>query len=94
MKTYFWSGERPNLMLDLTKRQILMVAHSGDCLDDVLALLPELSEQTDYWPDEELRQQLSEYGAWSNNELNDHAANIRRMVWIVCCNLKEEYQLK
>lgn len=33
--------------------------------------------------------ELQEYGAWSNEELQDDAANWQRIIWIAACNIKE-----
>lgn len=36
-----------------------------------------------------LAEELREYGAWSDEELKDHAANIKRIIWIAACDLAE-----
>ena len=43
--------------------------------------------------EEALRRELREYGAWEEAELRDHNENERRIVWIACCDLKEEHDL-
>jgi hypothetical protein len=39
---------------------------------------------------EKLREELSEYGAWSDEELSDDAANWRRIIWIAANNIADE----
>jgi hypothetical protein len=36
---------------------------------------------------------LEMYGAWSDEELQDHDANLRRLVWISGCDLCESDEL-
>lgn len=36
-----------------------------------------------------LRKHLKGYGAWEPDELCDHEQNLRRLLWIWCCNIKE-----
>lgn len=37
-----------------------------------------------------LRQYLKGTGAWERDELCDHDANLERLLWIWCCNLRED----
>ena len=40
--------------------------------------------------DEELaRKVLSGYGAWSDEELSDHASNLERLLWLIGCEITE-----
>ena len=36
--------------------------------------------------------ELRECGAWSHDELADHDANLRRILWLAASNLREEHQ--
>jgi len=38
---------------------------------------------------ESCRKFLSGYGAWDDDELSDHDANLNRLVWLAGCNLRE-----
>ena len=62
-------------------------SHSGSCDADV-----------EYWqsrinlshiPDEALRAELKEYGAWDSEELKDREANERRIIWIAASNIQD-----
>ena len=33
---------------------------------------------------------LKGYGAWGDDELSDHTANLERLVWLAGCNLSED----
>jgi hypothetical protein len=62
-----------------------------DASDDVAALLkvPYIAEQlADLSPDL-VRGELSEWGAWDDDELADHDANLTRLVWIACGDIRE-----
>lgn len=39
---------------------------------------------------DKIRRELSEYGAWDEEELSDDAANWRRIIWIAANNIAEE----
>lgn len=41
--------------------------------------------------DEALRDELSEYGAWSDDELSSRADNENRILWIAACDINEGY---
>lgn len=41
-----------------------------------------------------LREELDGYGCWNFLELSDHEANLRRYVWLACCDLQEEEACK
>ena len=36
------------------------------------------------------RAYLAVYGAWEDSELQDHHANLRRLVWLTGCGFREE----
>ena len=36
-----------------------------------------------------IREHLSGYGAWDYAELCDHQENLRRLLWIWCCDISE-----
>lgn len=62
-------------------------SHQGDCGEDVRAWASRLKLVLD--PDA-LRGELYGYGAWEEWELSDHEVNIRRIIWIAACNIKED----
>lgn len=56
-----------------------------------------VDEDVDYWVQELdltappwlLRRYLKGFGAWSAAELCDHTENLKRLLWIWCCNIRE-----
>lgn len=40
-----------------------------------------------------IRQHLRGYGAWDRRELCDHQANLRRLLWVWCNDIREECNL-
>lgn len=36
---------------------------------------------------------LRQYGAWDDNELNDHAENLKRLTWLAGCDLNENGEI-
>lgn len=39
---------------------------------------------------ESIRQELSEYGAWDNDEVCDNPQNMLRLVWLAACDISEQ----
>ena len=60
--------------------------HSGDCSADIeeLKALPHIREQLDKIDPESLRNELKEFGAWTEEELSDHEENLSRILWDAC----------
>ena len=66
--------------------------HSGDCESDVRRCmeLPEIRTQLDKIDRESLIEELSEYGVWDIDQLQDHENNLMRILWIAAGNIKDE----
>lgn len=78
MKTYYWCDGSGRIEFKLTQAQIDCVCHSGSNDAAVSAIeKPEIDPQ-------DLKKALREYGAWDDADLADHAANLKRIVWIAC----------
>ena len=63
-------------------------SHQGACDDDVASWVDRIARPEDCTPDA-LRAELKEYGAWDKDELDDDAANWRRIVWLAAGNIKD-----
>lgn len=56
-----------------------------------------VDESVEYWvrkldfdvPEPQAFQWLKDYGAWDDDERRDHDANVRRVLWLACCDIKE-----
>lgn len=77
--------------LEMTKDQARSASHPGPCDSDVETLVnnPKIRRQLAKIPPETIAAELNEYGAWDPEELADHAANMRRIVWIAAGNISE-----
>ena len=66
-------------------------SHQGACDEDVefwQRMMARAEMDISEISDEDLSEELSEYGAdW---DLSDRDDNEQRIIWIACCNLKEE----
>jgi hypothetical protein len=78
--------------IEMTEEQAASASHSGQCDDDVAALLtvPEITRQLDSIAPDLIRAELREYGAWDADELADDAANRARIVWCAACDIRED----
>ncbi len=76
--------------IDITIDQAESASHVGDCSEDARILAENLSSQLDNISADDIRAELSEYGAWDKEELADDDANRSRIVWIAAGNIVEE----
>ena len=78
--------------IKMTKDQAASASHSGRCDDDVAALLelPSIKRQLKKINDEDLAAELSEYGAWDDEEIQNRADNEARIVWLAAGNITED----
>lgn len=72
---------------EIPKEAVLECSHIGDCYEDV-----------SYWQgiinlshisDDNLIKALSDYGAWTNEELQNRIENEKRIIWIASGNIQE-----
>ena len=78
--------------LNITKAQVLRAYHAGAMDNDIMFLskVPGISRQLKKLDPEQVRAELAEYGAWNEEELQDHAQNLQRVLWIGVTDLWEE----
>lgn len=84
MAKLWWSSSCGRLELEMTLAQAESASHQGRCDDDVHALsqVPDIAEQLAKFDPAILREELRDYGAWSDDELADHEANLHRILWL------------
>lgn len=89
---YSWTGEHQSIEITLHLSDAQTGSHQGQCDSDIAELLQEdyIKTQVAGWNPDKLRAELKEYGAWEEDELQDHADNCARMLWIICGNIQEE----
>ena len=78
--------------IKLSVDDALSVSHSGQCDDDVAALMtvPYVAKQLNAIDPNALVSELKEYGAWDDEQLSDHEENKSRILWIAGGNIREE----
>ena len=66
---------------------------SGQCDDAVkiIAKKPYIVRQFNAIDNSVLIKELTEYGAWDDIELKDKQANIERVIWLACSDIKREF---
>lgn len=88
----FWfSTGSGRIELAMTLEQARSVSHSGQCDADVDALMadPFIARQLEVITPETLRRELREYGAWNAEELANHPANLRRILWLAGGDIRD-----
>lgn len=81
-----WFYGNYGIELNITLNEALTGAHSGQCDNDIayLRTVPRIRRQLAKINPELLRKELKEYGAWDDEDLADHDANLSRILWIAC----------
>lgn len=59
---------------------------------EVLRKTPYIAAQLEQLDPVKVRDELYDYGAWEEFELADHDANLDRVLWLACCNIREEVE--
>lgn len=77
--------------LYFTRKDVDSMPLSGQCDDTVkiIAKKPYIVRQFNAIDNSKLIKELTEYGAWDNVELQDKQANIERIIWLACSDIKE-----
>jgi hypothetical protein len=90
MKT-LWNSTNYGNDLKLTREDANASSHSGACDNDVDYVMtkPYVKKQLAKLNPEQLRKELYDFGAWDDNELADHNANLQRWVWISAGDIVE-----
>lgn len=81
-----WDFER--FTLSLPDDAVPACSHQGPCDDDVEFWHREVA--FGHVSDQDLADELREYGAWDAEGLRDREENERRILWIAACNIREE----
>ena len=87
----WWVESFGRIELQITKRHAQACSHAGECLGDVLALrqVPAIRRQLARLNPETVAASLREVGGWDAEELQDHDANLTRLLWLACCDIAE-----
>jgi len=81
--------------LNITKKQAAQGSHSGACDESIAALrkVPAIRRQLIKLDPANLKRELKEYGAWSEEELENHDDNLSRWLWLSCADINERVGL-
>jgi hypothetical protein len=65
--------------------------HSGDCEDDVRECLlrEDVKKELARIDPGQLKKELSAYGAWDDEQLEDHEYNLVRILWIAAGDIQD-----
>lgn len=88
----WWTESLGRIELQITRQQAEACSHPGQCDADVADLrkVPAIRRQLDKLAPDLVAKCLREYGAWDENELADHDANLNRILWCACCDIAEK----
>jgi hypothetical protein len=77
--------------LYFTRQDVNSMPLSGACDDTVNAIAKKayIVRQFATIDNDKLIKELTGYGAWDETELQDKQANIERIIWIACSDIKE-----
>lgn len=73
--------------IELPEDAVTDCSHRGECYDDVSHWQTKID--LSHIADNELSEELSEYGAWDEEELQNREDNEKRIVWIAAGNIKD-----
>ncbi len=76
--------------VSLLKECIEECTHAGVCDAEVEKWVQQSREELDLLDKELVAKCLKGYGAWSDEELQDHEQNLKRLLWVAAGNCKEE----
>jgi len=77
--------------LNITKAVANECSRSGDNEYSVnyYMNLPKYKKQLLKLDKEQVRNELNEYGAWEDDELENHEDNLQRLFWLACGNISD-----
>lgn len=87
-----WTSSSGLIELEFSQDEYESVPISGPADDAVaeLAAKQNIVEEFAKYSDENISECLEECGAWTRDELKDRQANLERLIWIACLDLREE----
>jgi hypothetical protein len=87
-----WSSGCGRIELPFFKKEYSTVPLIGHADDAVLALMkqPEIIKRFDKYDDDTIFKVVRPiFGDYEDDEIQDREDNIRRIIWIACCELQE-----
>ena len=92
MKVFYAGSGR--IVLEIKAEDARLGYHSGRCDADIsdLRIAPYIAKQLSDLPRDVLASELKEYGAWNDEELADHDANLSRILWLACGDIVDSLE--
>jgi len=88
---YFTYQAQEELMIPY--EVVALCSQQGDMGENVKSVLEnneEIRIQFYALDKEKVKYSLKEYGAWEDDDLQDHQTNLERLLWCSCCDISEE----
>jgi hypothetical protein len=89
---YRWYGNYFQDMPELTWEQVESCSGSGNQDTNVELLLDAIGTTAFDSFSEDIAKELKEYGTWDDVELLDTEENKRRILWLACCDIAENWE--
>jgi hypothetical protein len=88
-----WNNSNYGNDIELLIEDAENMYHQGQCDSDVKEgmEIPYIKEQLEKIDEEQLRKELDDFGAWDDEELNDHQENLMRWLWISAGDVLDKY---
>lgn len=88
----WFTSSNGRIEIQLTQYEAAQGYHLGQCDADVdrLSKKPHIASQLAALKPEDVREELAGYGAWDDDELADHAENLKRLLWLACAQITDE----
>lgn len=88
----WYTSSDGSINLQITKAEAAQGYHLGQCDNDVCQLCrkPRIARQLKQLNPEDVRSELEGCGAWTDEELADHDANLQRLLWLACADITDE----
>lgn len=89
----WYTSSSGRIELNIPQRVAEIGYHTGQCDRDIEWIMgnePKVMRQLRKVDPELLREELRGYGAWDEEELEDHQVNLARLLWLACGDIVEE----
>lgn len=87
----WWSSSDGKIELKIKKKDAKKGSCTGSCDNAIAALRqkPKIKKQLDNIEFQTVFDFLDECGPWTDNEMQDHDANLDKLLWMACCDLAD-----
>lgn len=93
----WYTSSSGRIELNIPLRVAEIGSHQGQCDADIAWIMKheaKVSRQLRRVDPEVLREELKGYGCWDEEELEEHHANLTRLLWLACGDIVERVRSK